>query len=178
MKWTTIERPGTFGKNRDTLYRQYDERFGKDNWRVIWQWNGEFLPHITACQLYEDGYYADSFRRESLWKELASVARNVYDIQESDVESGLDYLLQSGNATHLQDIAIRRVMLRRGYKFEGDQLVQIRSNKSYWGQVLSPGRVQFHLPDLILVPHLESWWDPNSVEDFWQSNKVLQVRED
>lgn len=177
MIWRIVERPGHFGKKRDKVYRQYDERFGKDNWRIMWQWNGETIPYIIACQLYEDGYYADSFRRENLWKELASVAKDVYDHQESDVQSGLDYLIQNGNATHLQDIAIRRVMLRRGYRFEGDKLVQIRSHAEYWGQNLSPGKVPFHLSELIVVPHLEKWWDYNSIEDFWQSNKILQVRE-
>lgn len=177
MNWRTVERPGHFGKKRDKFYRQYDEKFGKENWRIMWQWNGGTIPHIVACQLYEDGYYADSFKREGLWKELASVARDVYDHQESDVQSGLDYLIQTGNATHLQDIAIRRVILRRGYKFEGDKLVQIRSHAEYWGQNLSPGKVPFHLPELIVVPHLEKWWDYNSIEDFWQSNKVLQARD-
>ncbi|MBI2047218.1 hypothetical protein HYT26_03585 [Candidatus Pacearchaeota archaeon] len=177
MAWRTFERPGYFGKKRDEFYRQYDEKLGKDNWRIMWQWNGDAIPYIVACQLYEDGYYADSFRREDLWKELASIAKDVYDHQESDTQSGLDYSVQNGNATHLQDIAIRRVMLRRGCIFEGDKLVQIRSHTEYWGQKLSPGKVPFHLPKLIAVPHLEKWWDYNSIEDFWQSNKILQVRE-
>lgn len=177
MTWRTVKRPGHFGKKRDELYIQFDDEFGKENWRIVWQWNGETIPYITACQLYEDGYYAHSFRRERFWKELASVARDVYDHQESDVQSGLDYLIQTGNATHLQDIAIRRVMLRKGCKFEGDKLVQIRSHAEYWGQNLSPGKVPFHLPELITVPHLKKWWDYNSIEDFWQSNKVLQVQD-
>jgi len=176
MTWITTERPGYFGKKRDEFYRLSDEKFGKENWRIMWQWNGGTIPFIVACQLYEDGYYADSFRRESLWKELASVAKNVYDHQESDVQSGLDYLIQSGDATHLQDIAIRRVMLRRGYNFEGDALVQIRGRAGYWGQNLSPGKVPFHLPELIISPHLENWWSYNSIEDFWQSNKILQIK--
>jgi len=177
MDWKTVKRPGFFGKERDAFYKKTDEKYGRDNWRIVWQWNGAVLPFITACQLYEDGYYADSHNRERLWKELASSARDVYDHQESDVQSGWDYTIQNGTATHLQDIAIRKVMLRRGIKFQGDKLVQVRQHESYWGQRLSPGKVPFHEPELIVEPHLVGWWDVSSIEDFWQSNKVLQVRD-
>jgi hypothetical protein len=174
--WQTIERPGYFGKERDEKIRAYDDRFGKGNWKIAWEWNGEAVGFDIACQIYEDGYYADSFQREKLWRELIEKARDVYDIEEQDVKSGLDYRIQKGRATHLQDIAIRRVVLRRGWRFEGDELIQIRSHSTYWGDKLSPGRVRFHLPERIVVPHLEAWWDYDSVEDFYQSNKVIQAR--
>jgi len=176
MEWEIVERPGFFGKKRDEIFRQYDEKFGKDNWRIAWQWNREIIPFIAACRVYEEGYYFDSFKRENLWIELAAAARDVYDHQESDVESGLDYLVQKGIATHLQDIAIRNVMSRREFKFKGDRLIQIRSHSEYWGQNLSPGKVPCHMSELIVVPHLKGWWDNNSVEDFYQSNKVLQKK--
>ncbi len=177
MAWRTIERPGHFGKRKGEIHKQNDEKYGKENWRIAWQGVNEIIPYLTACQIYEEGYYLDSFNREGLWKELMAVAKNVYDHQESDVESGLEYLVQKGAATHLQDIAIRRVVLRRGWRFEGDQLIQIRSHDQYWGKNLSPGKVPFHLPELIVVPSLQGWWEYNSIEDFYQSNKVLQVRE-
>ena len=107
---------------------------------------------------------------------MISTAREVYDYEPDDVNSGLDYMVQNGTATHLQDIAIRNVVLRRGWQFKGRELVQIRSHSTYWGKKLSPGKVRFHRPDLIVNPHLEGWWEPNSIEDFWQSNKALQVR--
>jgi hypothetical protein len=175
--WKTLERPGYFGKKRDEIFRQYSEKYGADGWRTMWQWNGEIVPWLVACHIYEDGYYADSFKREDLWRELSHTAKDVYDYNPADVESGLDYTVQKGIATHLQDISIRRVVMRRGWKFEGDKLVQIRSHSEYWGENLSPGRVEFHLPELIIAPHIESWWDNNSIEDFYQSNKIIQVKE-
>ena len=178
MSWRTVERPGQAGKRRDKLQRHYDEKFGMENWRISWQWEGKEIPYIEACYIYEEGYYADSIRREGLWKELACVARDVYDIEESDIRSGTEYLNQAGNAAHLQDIAIRRVMKRRNIAFHGSKLVQIRSHEGYWGRNLSPGRVPFHMPGKIVVPHLRGWWDYDSVEDFWQSNKILQVYEE
>lgn len=177
MVWKTLDRPGFFGRKRDEVVRGYNECFGEGNWRIMWTWNDELIPKDLAYHLYEDGYYADSFRREDLWRELIATASEVYDHQPSDVQSGLDYLVQNSHSTHLQDISIRRVVVRRGWRFQGDKLVQVRKHKEYWGDKLSPGKVSFHLPELIVVPHLESWWDKNSIEDFYQSNKVLQVRE-
>lgn len=176
MAWKTIERPGYLGKNRDATFEKYDREYGQENWRIAWKWGKSVIDYGIACQIYEDGYYTDSFRREDLWLELISEAKNVYDYSKEDTKSGLDYIVQEGPATHIQDIAIRRVVLKRGWEFKGKKLIQIRSQSKYWGEKLSPGKVLFHLPELIVVPHLEGWWDFNSIEDFYQSNKILQTK--
>jgi hypothetical protein len=103
-------------------------------------------------------------------------ASEVYDHELRDIESGLDYLVQKGSATHIQDIAIRNVAFKRGYKFRGKEPVQIHSKKSFYGSELTPGVVPFHEPELIKKPHVVGWWKKDSVEDFYQSNKTLQVR--
>lgn len=177
MDWKTIDRPGFVGKKKKEVETGWDKKYGESNWRVVWKWNGGIIDKEFAYQLYEDGYYADSFNRESVWRELLKTAREVYDLEEKDVESGLDYFIQQGSMTHLQDISVRRVVQRRGWKFEGDKLIRIRKHKDYWGNLFSPGRIPFHLPDLIEEPHLEAWWDNNSIEDFYQSGKILQVKE-
>lgn len=176
MIWKTTGRPGFSGKDKKKKHARWDEYYGKNNWRIAWTWNDHVITKELAYQLYEDGYYTDSFKREDLWKELIVTAKDVYDYDESDTESGLDYSIQKGPVTHLQDIAIRKVIQRRGWNFQGEKIVQVRRHEEYWGNLLSPGRVQFHLPDLIEIPHLEGWWDYNSIEDFYQSNKILQVK--
>jgi len=179
MTWETIGRPGHFGKKRDEILAGYDIEHGKDNWRIVWKWGEKeniLLPWIEACYIYEDSYFADSFVREGLWRELQKDAKDVFDHEESDVESGLDYKVQNSNATHMQDISIRRVFNRRGWAFEGDELIQIRSHSEPWGYNLSPGKVPFHRPELIVKPQLESWWNPDSVESWYQCAKVLQKR--
>ncbi len=178
MEWVLVERPGYSGKKRDEKHRNWDEKYGEDNWRISWTFNDQIITKEVAYQLYEDGYYHDSFNRQDLWLELTKTAKDVYDLEPRDAESGLDYLIQKGNATHLQDISIRRVILRRGWRFKGDELVRIRGHKTYWGKNLSPGKVPFHLPRLIIEPHLESWWNLNSVEDFYQSNKILEIKKE
>jgi hypothetical protein len=90
----------------------------------------------------------------------------------------LDYTVQETGRTHVQDIAIRRVVARLGRQFEGDQLIQIRDalGDHPLSMALSPGQVPFHRPDVILLPEIEGWWLPGSVESFYQSNKLLQRR--
>ncbi|RJQ17312.1 hypothetical protein C4573_04640 [Candidatus Woesearchaeota archaeon] len=177
MTWKTIARPGYFGKTRDEKLKMYDEEFGLGNWRIAWMWNEASIDYHVACTLYEDAYYADSFQRQAIWMELTHQAKDVFDIHESDIQSTLDYTIQTGTATHLQDIAIRRVVLRRGWTFSGREYVQIRGHKTYWGLQLSPGKIPFQVSRNIQKPNLQGWWDENSVEDFYQSNKVLQVRD-
>ena len=176
MGWVTIDRPGHFGEQRDEIIKQLDDLHGKDNWHIKWQWKDGVISNSEACIIYEEGYYRDSFNREDLWIELMSTASDVYDHQVSNIHSGLDYMIQEGSAAHLQDISIRRVAKRRGWEFTGDKLIQIRSHNEYWGENLSPGKVEFHQPHLILEPHLKGWWNYNSIEDFYISNKILQVK--
>ena len=175
MEWKAIERPGYFGKKRDELFRGFNEKFAEGKWRIVWKWGNYFTDFVNACKIYEDGYLLDSFNREGLWKDLIKTARNVWDMEESDTESGLDYSAQKGKATHLQDIAIRNVVFRRGWEFEGDKLIQIRSHADYWGKQLSPGRVEFHMPGKIEMPHIPGWYDEKSIEAFWQDNKFLHA---
>jgi len=177
-EWKTIARPGYFGRKKEEKIAGFNENYGEGNWRIMWQWGENIIPWEISCLIYEDGYYADSFKREGLWKDLASKAREVYDYVEDDVLAALDYSKQKKEYTHLQDISIRRVVLRRGWKFEGSKLIRIRHHDNYWGANLSPGKIAFQSPELIVSPHLENWWNQNSVEDFYQSNKVLQIRQD
>ena len=178
--WETLKRPGQSGSKKQELIDIWNKEFGKDNWRIAWEWKDNFISKTEAYQLYEDSYYQDSFQRESLWLELINTAKEVYDIEEKDINSGFDYFKQEGNATHLQDISIRRVIMRRGWQFKGNELIQIRNCKDTknkdWSKQLDPGKLKFHLPELIKKPNLEGWWDKDSVEDFYQSNKILQIR--
>ena len=76
----------------------------------------------------------------------------------------------------IQDIAIRRCVLRRGVWFRGDKLIRIRQEKGdhQLSIILSPGRVPFHRADLIVKPEIEGWWEPGTIEAFYQSNRMLQ----
>ncbi len=169
-----IDRPGYFGDKRETIFEGYDKHYGRDNWKIGWIWNGDIIPFDIVCGLYEAAYYADSFAREDLWKQLVSEACDVYDDNVSNVDSGYDYLVQETGSTHIQDIAVRNVVLKRGWNFKGDGLVQIRSSSDDVGKYLSPGKVPFHMPEYIVEP-IAGWWGKGSVEEWYQSAKVLVV---
>lgn len=177
MTWRFKERPGYFGKRKADKFSAYDRRFGKGNWRIMWMWGERVLEWLMAVQLYEDAYYHYLLSHPDFLDDLVQNTREVYDNARSNVQSGLDYAMQETPATHLQDISVRRCLIRLGRWFEGDQLIQIRHNsKSPLGQTLSPGRVPFHLSRMIRDPPLRGWWDDGTVEQFYQSNKIIEIK--
>ena len=176
--WCTIERPGYFGRHRDERYRDYDRQFGPGRWRLAWQ-IGEYTGDVAAaCLLYAEAYAQFMAARPGIVARLVAEAANVYDDAPSNTASGLDFAVQETGRTHLQDIAIRQALVRQGRWFAGSGLIQIRdsSGDHPLSLTLSPGRVPFHQPGLIFSPELTGWWEPGSVESFYQSNKLLQVR--
>ena len=177
-KWQTVGRPGYFGAKRDQRAAEYDAEYGAGNWRIMWQIGSYLFDFPEICLLYEDAYMRHSEKNKVLWTSLVRVARDVYDDSPTNVESGLDYLKQETNRTHIQDIAIRRCVVRHGWRFLGDSLIQIRHDRGDqpFSMELSPGKVPFHDPSMFERPHLEGWWDDWSVECLYQTNKVLQIK--
>lgn len=181
--WETIERPGYSGARRDARLKAWDETYGKGNWRIVWKIGDQFVDYLGACALYEDAYFAFmTGTHPEVTSKLVAAASNIYDDAPSNVDSGFDYTKQETNRTHIQDIAIRRVLLRAGLWFRGPELIQIRHSvgKHPLSMTLSPGKIPFHRPDLLEPaydrPNHERWYDDSSVEDFYQRNKYLQVR--
>ena len=177
-EWQTVDRPGYFGRHRDERYLAYDAEYGAANWRLAWVAGDATGGVELAVMLYEDAYLDFLQHNPLVVEELVSEASDVYDDAPSNVASGLDYRAQETSRTHLQDIAIRRCLVRLGRRFEGSQLIRIRDRDGEHplSLTLSPGRVPFHRHDLIIRPELEGWWQRGSVEAFYQSNKLLQVR--
>ena len=180
MEWVTGGRSGYLGRRRNERYQRWNIEFGKDGWRLAWKMGEIYVDLHGACVLYEDGYYQFLIANPDVLDQLLSEASNVYDDEPSNVESGFDYTKQETQRTHLQDIAIRRCILRMGKCFRGEELIQIRDERGTHplSITLSPGRVPLHRPGLIEQPELEGWWQSGSVESFYQSNRFLQVRED
>lgn len=180
-EWRVLGRPGYAGKRRDDIIRGRNKVYGPGNWRHVWETHDKYgldewlLSNKGAIMLYEDAYYEYFKKNPGKLEWIAETASDVYDDSKTNVKSGLDYSIQESKSAHLQDIAIRRCLIRLGMRFEGEQLVQIRSDGA--GAAYSPGNIPFHLPNLISYPELEGWWKPGSVESFFQSNKYLQVLE-
>ncbi len=172
-----MERIGQFGWRAKKIVRRLNEEHGEHGWELRWKWGDEFIPFAMAIQLYEDAYVSHFTKNKEVLENLLASAVDVYDISPRDRESGLDYSIQQHKAAHYQDIAVRRSVLRLGRKFHGNELLQIRGVESPLYH-LNPGVVQFHLPEMIERPALSGWWGPDSIEDFYQSNKyVISLRD-
>jgi hypothetical protein len=104
-------------------------------------------------------------------------ARDVYDTNVSNTQSGFDWHHQEDTSSHLQDIAVRRSVRDLGREFTGTKLMQIRGQDSDLPE-LNPGKVPFVLAEYILKPkqYLALWIQTDSVEDFWQNNKFVFVK--
>ncbi|HOX56648.1 MAG TPA: adenylyltransferase/cytidyltransferase family protein [Candidatus Paceibacterota bacterium] len=173
--WRIVGRPGYIGQRRQSTAAELDRRYGVGRWRIAYDWQAEIITREQALEHYTRAYEIWLQNNSDLLDWLVRTASDIYDISPEDVQSNTDYNIQTGSAVHLQDIAVRIAVSRLGRKFEGDRLVQIRGRQSE-GSALSPGVVPFHQPELITQPELKGWWQPGTVESFWQSNKVLQVR--
>lgn len=179
MAWREIGRPGFFGRRRDERIRQLDGMFGLGNWRLVWTDGGRILEFEEACRaFYEEAYFRHLSARQEDLDFICSFGECI-DNAPTNVSCGCDYTRQEAFSTHIQDIAVRNVLRRLGRAFSGppDSILVIRT-KDDNGHRFGPGNIPFHEPSAIIQPSLRPWWaKEGSVEDFWQSNKILQARE-
>jgi hypothetical protein len=173
--WRTVGRPGIQGRSWDRRRREFDARFGPGGWRIRHLVNGAILELAQAARLCEEAYVAFFTRHPDLLEWLCATAKDVYATAASNVRSGLDYTLQERKVEHVQDIAIRNALVRLGRQFAGEHLLGI-GGRSPNGRRLNAGFVPFHRPEWVAQPPLLHWWQPDSIECFWQSNKVLQIK--
>ncbi len=176
-EWIDVERPSYLGRHRDEKYAEWDAKYGKGNWRIVWKINGKPLDFLGVCAVYEEAYYQFLKNHPSVLRTLLDTASNVYDDAPSNVFSDVDYTKQETGRTHVQDIAIRNSIKRLGASLKGYGLIQIRHDKGTHplSMILSPGKVPIHDTSLIEQPELTGWWDKGSVESLYQSNKHLQI---
>lgn len=171
-----LYRPGYSGGLKRDRDRDRDEWYGEGQWRTAFRWGHRLISYDEALMLYEDAYLAYFQQNPDDLDWLCRTASNVFDNSDSNVLSGTDYDAQEAMSTHLQDIAVRRCLIRLGRVFEGDRLVEIRDRHSE-GFRLNPGQIMLHRPELIVQPEHRSWWKEGSIESFWQANKVFLVKQ-
>ncbi|NHJ86573.1 MAG: hypothetical protein FK734_13995 [Asgard group archaeon] len=172
--WAIIGRPGYAGKKKKVRRLELEKKFGANNWKIAHLIQGKLLDRIEALTYFEDSYFHFFSNNPEILDWLILTAKDVYDTSPTNTDSGLDYTIQETEDVHLHDIAIRRVLNRLNKNFQGNKLIEIRGQESE-GAILSTGQVPFHQPELILQPQLKGWWQKNSIESFWQSNKVLAI---
>ena len=176
--WATIIfQPGLSGRRKRFLYNELNRVYGDGNWRVGWQWREGVILFVDAIQLYEESYAVFLKSQQDLLEWLLTSFRDVYDTAPSNINSGIEYSIQETRSAHYNDIAIRRVVrLTLKRNFQGSDLLQVRSNDHCKGRYLSPFFVPFIAPSLILPSNFKARWTFNSVEAFWQHNKIIQIK--
>ncbi len=175
--WAILGRPGHAGRKKALRRTELENKFGKGNWKIVHLIDGKLLSQDEALDYLEEGYNQFFKKNTELLDWLILTAQDIYDTAPSNIDSKFDYSIQETETAHLNDIAIRRVIKRLGKEFQGSKLLQIHGEDSE-GFVLTTGQVPFHKLDLIYSPQIKGWWNKNSIEAFWQSNKVLVVRVD
>ncbi len=175
--WAILGRPGFAGRKKALRRAELENKFGKDNWKIAHLVDGKLLSRDEALVYFEESYYQFFIKNPELLDWLILTAQDIYDTNPSNIDSKFDYSIQETDTVHLNDIAIRRVIKKLGKEFQGSKLLQIHGEDSE-GFVLTTGQIPFHKLDLIYSPQIKGWWGKNSIEAFWQSNKVLVVKLD
>lgn len=175
-----ISRPGYFGKKRKEIENQLNIQY--PNWKECWQIGDLVFGFDEAVTLYDDAYYKHIEKSHELIKWIVSFGE-CYDSDRSNIACGINHDLIN-SPRHIQDVSVRRALIRLGtyfdkYKgpfqslYDENELLHIRSEDSN-GFVLMPGNVPFHMPDVIVENNnVKSWCKPDSVEYFWQANKII-----
>lgn len=184
--WRSVTRPGYFGRRRDLIFSRYDANYnGRDNWRLVWlapvlgDRPGYVFNFEQACRMLYGESYTRYLQDRPDDVDFICEFCDCMDNSPTNIHSGCDYAIQEARSTHIQDIAVRNALkqLGRGFTGKRTELLVIRSQDSN-GYRFGPGNVPFYNPSLIIQPSMcPPWANPGSVEDFWQSNKFLQVRE-
>jgi hypothetical protein len=176
--WRNDTRPGFFGRRRDELIAGLNARHGAENWRIVWIVQERICNFEQACkEFYEESYYRWLKSNAAAVEHITSFSE-VYDNSITNIASGLDYQKQEAFATHIQDIAVRNSLRRLGVWFRREHKGPMQIRGAGEGAQYNPGHVPFYDPALITKPSLRPQWAAEgSVEDFWQSNKWIQVRE-
>lgn len=181
MNWEIAERPGYLGKKRDEIYALWDNLYGKGNWKLAYLWGNQIISKEEGIQIYEDAYYEYLKNNPLILEWLTKRASDIYDTAPTNTNSGLDYNNQETPNNHIHDIAIKKAVIRNNTTFQGNHVMEVRWTDSE-GFFLNPGVVPFHKPEMILKEEIKDygnkgiWWKENTIEDFYQRNKVLLMR--
>jgi hypothetical protein len=163
MSWKIVERKiGRAGgeKQRAARQREWDRRYGADNWAVGYVLDGAFVLQEEALETVYYRSYEEHFRDHADdLQELLRLAKTLRN-PHAAATTGVD----------LQVPAIMKYLQRHGLTLQGSEVVDIgtwQGERSHPISVrLSPLQVRCAL-------------DPKlTLEEFWQSKKCLAVWSD
>mgnify|MGYP001571612736 CR=1 len=186
--WVTVGHPGYLGKNKDERFATWDKEYGVDKWQIAWQLaNGEVLNFDQIFQHYVGGYtlYFENHLDEALF--LTDNFSYGYDkdpITKEEAFNPRALVNVPGRPNQFHHVALNFALeFYLGLEFKGKEPIQIREGKSNtdpatWpaGWAWGPGRIPATHPELIPAIGQPLWWQPGSIEDLYQSAKILQIK--
>lgn len=186
--WVTISHLSYLGKSKDEQYAIWDKEYGKDNWQIAWQLaTGEVLGFDQIFQHYVDGYilYFNNHLSEAQF--LTDNYSYGYDKDPITKEEAFNpYALVNvlGRPNQFHHAALNIALeFYLNLEFKGQEPIQVREGKpntdpATWpvGWRWSPSRIPATHPELIPLTNISSWWQKGSIEDLYQSAKILQIR--
>jgi len=113
--WAILGRPGFAGKQKIQKRKELLDKFGESNWKIAYLYEDNLLSREEALIHFENSYQKFFEDNPEILEWLLQTATDIYDNQESNVNSGLDYSIQETEDAHLHDIAKANPC----YRFEG-----------------------------------------------------------
>lgn len=160
MPWRVVEkRIGRAGglQQRTARQREWDRRYGEDNWEVGYVIDGEFVPQQEALEsIYYRSYEEHFATHPEDMEELLRTAKRLRN-PHAEATTGVD----------LQVPAIMSYLERHGLTLRGEEVVD---SGSWEGRASHPISIRLS-PLTIRVTS-----DPKlTLEQFWQRKKCLAV---
>lgn len=187
--WQTIERPGYQGKKKEEHVARWNSTYGEGNWRMAWQLkNGEICTYQDIFyNFYVAGYARHFLDHPEEADFLTAHFSYTYDKDWITREEAFDPFAlydKPGRPNQFHNVALNiAIESFVGQPFSGSVPLQVREGKpgtdpSEWpaGWRWSPSRIMAVRQDLIPQNEIHGWWQPGSIEDVYQTAKVLQVR--
>ena len=92
--WKDLGRVGQLGSTRDEKYSEWNFKYKKGNWRLVWKIGDKIIDFLGACALYEESYYRFLKKNQKILETLLNEASDIYDDMPSNIHSGMDYTIQ------------------------------------------------------------------------------------
>lgn len=189
QEWITVDKPGFLGKEKDRLYSLWNEKYGFNSWRLMWILKNEELLDYSGIfwKIYVPSYlkYFQLNLNEAIY--LTQNYAYTYDKDLITKKQAFDpYALynQPNRPNQFHNVALNIALeYYLCLPFQGENIIQIREGKlnspiETWptGWKWSPGRIPAARQDLVIDNEITGWWHKGSIEDVYQTSKVLQIK--
>lgn len=188
-RWEVVERPGFQGKQKDAQIARWDTEYGEGNWRIVWELaNGETMDYDNVFwKVYVPGYVKHFLFNPDEALHLTVNFSYAYDKDLITREEAFDphaLYNKPGRPNQFHNVALNIALeWYLGLPFSGGKPIKVREGEpstlvEEWpeGWKWSPGRIPAVRQDLIPDNDIEGWWKKGTIEDLYQTAKVIQVK--